>query len=140
MKIFLDSSVLLSASGSDKSLSRLVTILASRRGWRLLSSGYCRSETVRNLAKLGDGAAENWPKIEKKLVYVADALTSERPLLLAAGKDKPVLISALAAECDLLLTLDRGDFGILLNTEVYGMRVETPRDFLLWQGVAQIRT
>ncbi len=37
--------------------------------------------------------------------------------------------------CVVLLTLDLGDFGILLNTRVYGMRVETPRDFLLRQGI-----
>ena len=135
MKIFLDSSVLLSASGSSKSLSRLVTVLASSRNWELLSSGYCRSETVRNLSKVGVGVLESWPQIEKRVVFVADALTSERPLLLTAGKDKPVLISALAAECDVLLTLDLGDFGILLNTKVYGMWVETPRDFLLRQGI-----
>lgn len=135
MKVFLDSSVLLSASGSVKSLSRLVTVLASRRKWSLLSSGYCRAETIRNLPKLGSSALESWPEIERGIIFVADALTSERPLLLAAGKDKPVLISALAAECDVLLTLDRADFKIPLNTEVYGMRVETPRDFLIRQGL-----
>lgn len=90
---------------------------------------------MRNLSKLGEDAVENWAEIRKAVVFGADALTSERPLLLTAGKDKPVLISALAAECDVLLTLDRGDFGLLLNTEVYGMRVETPRDFLLRQGI-----
>ena len=31
-----------------------------------------------------------------KLEWVPDALTSKRPLLLTASKDKPVLISALA--------------------------------------------
>jgi hypothetical protein len=51
--------------------------------------------------------------------------------LLAASKDKPVLISALAARCDALLTLDTGDFDLLLGTEVYGMLVTTPRDFLM---------
>jgi hypothetical protein len=55
--------------------------------------------------------------------------------LLTAAKDKPVLISALAARCDALLTLDTGDFELLLGTEVYGMLVTTPRDFLIRQDL-----
>jgi len=58
------------------------------------------------------------------------ALTTQQPLLLTASKDKPVLISALAARCEVLLTLDKADFALLLGTVVYGMRVRTPRDFL----------
>ena len=38
------------------------------------------------------------------------------PLLLAASKDKPVLISALTAKSEVLLTLDKADFGPLLGT------------------------
>jgi len=52
---------------------------------------------------------------------------------LAAGfhtaKDKPVLISALAC-ADVLLTLDRRDFGALLGQKVYGLQVVTPGGFL----------
>jgi hypothetical protein len=69
------------------------------------------------------------------MVFVPDVVTSTRPLLLTAAKDKPVLISALAAECQVLLTLDRGDFGIVLETEVYGMLVTTPRAFLVREGL-----
>jgi len=69
-----------------------------------------------------------------------DALTSTRPLLLTAAKDKPVLISALAAESQVLLTLDRGDFDIVLETEVYGMLVTTPRGFLVREGQGDGKT
>ncbi|MEX1049017.1 MAG: hypothetical protein WED15_05790 [Akkermansiaceae bacterium] len=37
----------------------------------------------------------------------------------------------MAAHCSVLLTLDKGDFGLLLGTTVYGMWVRTPRDFLV---------
>ena len=84
VRLFLDSSVLLSASGSEKSLSRLVIVLAPRRKWTLVSSGYCRAETLRNLSKVSTSAIETWPKIEPDIFFVADALTSERPLLLTA--------------------------------------------------------
>jgi hypothetical protein len=56
-------------------------------------------------------------------------------LVLTASKDKPVLISALAARCEVLLTLDKADFGLLLETVVYGMQVTTPRDFLIEAGL-----
>ena len=135
MKIFLDSSVMLSAAGSEKSLSCLVVTLASERGWQLVSSAYCRAETNRNVGKFGPEAAKRWERM--KLEFVPDALTRTRPLLLTAAKDKPVLISALAAECNVLLTLDRGDFGIILDTEVYGMWVTTPRGFLVREGLGE---
>lgn len=121
----------LSACGSGKSLSRLITEIAPERDWRLISASYCRTETSRNIGKLGTEAVLIWPGMQPKVEWVPNALTSRKPLPLTASKDKPLLISALAAKCEVLLTLDKGDFGILLGTRVYGMRVSTPRDFLI---------
>lgn len=135
MRIFLDSSVILSACGSEKSLSRLITLVAEDRGWHLVSSAYCRSEVARNVGKFGDEATVHWTGLCTRLEWVPNALTSKRPLLLAASKDKPVLISALADQSKVLLTLDIGDFGPLLGTEVYGTLVTTPRDFLISEGL-----
>lgn len=131
MRVFLDSSVILSACGSERSLSRLITILAAERGWDLVSAAYCRAETIKNLAKFPPQASAHWHDLQGRIEWVPNALTTKRPLLLTASKDKPVLISALAAKCQTLLTLDTGDFGILLGTGVYGMCVATPRDFLV---------
>ena len=86
------------------------------------------------MIKFGEAGILTWGKVEPKIRIVPNAVVSSRPLLLAAAKDKPVLISALASESDYLLTLDIADFGIVLNTSVYGMRVATPRQFLLEQG------
>jgi len=135
VRVFLDSSVLLSACGSGKSLSRLITEIAPARGWLLISASYCSAETSRNIGKLGEEAVLRWPVMQSKIEWVPNALTSKKPLLLTASKDKPVLISALAAKCAVLLTLDKGDFGILLGTTVYGMLVSTPRDFLIGEGL-----
>ena len=135
MRIFLESGVLLSACGSGKSLSRLIMEIAGDRGWSLISASYCHAETSKNIRKLGEEAALRWPKMQSKVEWVPNALTSRRPLLLTASKDKPVLISALATKCAVLLTLDKGDFGILLGTTVYGMLVCTPRDFLIAEGL-----
>ena len=135
MKLFLDSSVLLSASGSEKSLSRLIVTIADEWDWKLVTAFYCRDETNRNIGKFPPKAAMDWKSIQKGLTILPNALTSNRPLLLTASKDKPVLISALAAKCDVLLTLDSGDFGVILETKVYGMTVSTPRSFLIEQGL-----
>ena len=45
-----------------------------------------------------------------------------------AGKDRPILFSALAWA--VLLTLDRNDFGELLGTTFYGLLVLKPGTFL----------
>jgi predicted nucleic acid-binding protein len=135
VRLFLDSSVLLSAAGSEKSLSRLIVTLADSWHWELVTAAYCRDETIRNIGKFPRNAASSWEALQKVLCIVPNALTSQRPLLLVASKDKPVLISALAAKAEVLLTLDSGDFGVLLDTKVYGMLVATPRSFLLSQGL-----
>ena len=135
MKVFLDSSVLLSACGSESSLSRLITEIAGERKWTLVSAAYCRAETAKNLGKFGPAADRHWNSLQRKVAWASNALTTRRPLLLTASKDKPVLISALAEKCDLLLTLDKCDFGMLLGTEVYGVMIMTPRDFLVSQGL-----
>jgi predicted nucleic acid-binding protein len=135
VRLFLDSSVLLSAAGSEKSLSRLIVTIADEWGWDLVTSFYCRDETNRNIVKFPPRAAKTWKALQDELSFTPNALTSNRPLLLTASKDKPVLITALAAKCDVLLTLDTGDFGILIDTKVYGMLVATPRSFLIVQGL-----
>ncbi len=73
--------------------------------------------------------------LQLRIEWVPNALTTKRHLFLTAFQNKPVLISALAAKCDTFLTLDTGDFGIVLGTEVYGMEVGTPRDFLFRAGL-----
>ena len=73
--------------------------------------------------------------MQAKIEWVPNALTSKKPLLLTASKDKPVLISALAAKSEVLLTLDKADFALLLGTTVYGMVVSTPQDFLVQNGL-----
>jgi len=135
VRLFLDSSVLLSAAGSEKSLSRLIVTIADKWGWELVTAFYCRDETNRNIGKFPCKAAKIWQALQNDLSVTPNALTSTRPFLLTASKDKPVLISALAAKCNVLLTLDTGDFGIIIDTKVYGMIVTTPRSFLIGKGL-----
>jgi hypothetical protein len=60
-------------------------------------------------------------------------LALDRPLVFPKAKDRPVVISALAAHCEWLLTLDETDFHGNLGHEIYGMRIATPGQFLIEQ-------
>ncbi len=134
MRIFLDTSVLLAASGSGMGASRFLITEASGHDWELVSSDYCAEETRRNLAKVGRPAANIWMnEIKPRLRFVRADLTLDKPLVFPKAKDRPVVITALAARSDWLLTLDEGDFHTKLGREVYGLRIATPGEFLLEQ-------
>lgn len=134
MRLFLDTSVLLAASGSGNGASRFLITAASAHGWELVSSDYCDEEARRNLPKLGRSAASAWKTViapEVRLVRADVAL--DKPLVFPKAKDRPVVITALATRAEWLLTLDEGDFHAKLGREVYGLRIATPGEFLLEQ-------
>ena len=134
MRIFLDTSVLLAASGSSKGASHFLITEASARSWELVSSDYCVEETRRNLPKLGHSAALAWKnQIVPHLLLVRASLALDKPLVFPKVKDRPVVITALAAQSDWLLNLDEGDFHAKLGREVYGLRIATPGEFLVEQ-------
>ncbi len=56
MILFLDTSVLLAASGSVTGAARFVCRNGAGQGWTLLTSGYCLQETLRNLPKISPTA------------------------------------------------------------------------------------
>lgn len=60
----------------------------------------------------------------------------ERALVFPKAKDRPVVITALAAEAVVLLILDRTDFHGALGGQIYGMSIRTPADFFVEQGKA----
>jgi hypothetical protein len=57
----------------------------------------------------------------------------DKALVFPKTKDRPVVITDLASQSAVLLTLDRMDFHRVLGTEVYGMAVRTPAEFLIEQ-------
>lgn len=134
MTLFLDTSVLISACGSENGASRHVCESGTSHGWRLITSGYCRNETLRNLPRLGTQGLSAWAKfVEPRIEFVPDVISLDKALVFEKAKDRPVLISALAANAEFLLTLDRTDFHRTLGTQVYGMSVRTPAEFLIEQ-------
>lgn len=139
MKLFLDTTVLLAACGSSQGSSHAIIFeYASWNKWKLISSPYCFAEVQKNLTKLPQKTWPQWQKIQPLLISAPDVVTLNKPSLLSAGKDKPILYSAIACKADALLTLDTTDFKILLNTTVYGVEVQTPGQFLLNQRKLKI--
>jgi len=133
VRLFLDTSVLLAASGSSKGASRFLLQEASAHGWELISSDYCEEETRRNLPKLGRSASTAWKTITPKVRIVRADYALDKPLVFPKAKDRPVVITALASRAAWLVTLDEGDFHTKLGREVYGLRIATPGEFWLEQ-------
>jgi predicted nucleic acid-binding protein len=137
VKLFLDTSVLLAAAGSTKGASRFVVAQAHAQGWALLTASYCIEETLRNARRLGTKATTALSRaIIPRLEIVPTELAFDKALVFPKAKDRPVLLSALGAEADWLLTLDETDFQKVIGSQVYGMKVTTPGLFLILQREA----
>ena len=129
MNLFLDASVVLAACGRPAGASCAVFDLASRNGWTLMTSPYVVSEVTRNLPRLPAQATTDWARLRGVLAAVRDVWTMDRPAVFGPAKDRPVLFTA-AAWAEVLLTLDRGDFGAVMGKGFYGLDVLRPGDFL----------
>jgi len=129
VRLFLDTSVLLAACGSAKGASREIFRLAPRQNWTLVTIPYVLDEVGRNLAALPYRASADWVRLRANLVVEDNILSVDRPAIFSAGKDRPILFSALAW-ADVLLTLDSRHFGDLLGGSFYGLPVLRPGIFL----------
>jgi hypothetical protein len=127
--LFLDTSVLLAASGSVTGASHEIFRRAAANNWVLVSTPYVVEEVLRNLPDLPPSASAEWARLRPALLVMDDVLTLDRPAVFLAGKDRPILFSAMAW-ADILLTLDRADFGGLMDSPFYGLLVFKPGVFL----------
>lgn len=90
---------------------------------------------VRNLPELPPAATADWARLRPGLLLMDDVLTLDRPAVFGPAKDRPILFSALAW-ADVLLTLDRGDFGQLMDRTFYGLLILKPGTFLARERAA----
>jgi hypothetical protein len=127
--LFLDTSVLLAACGSTAGASHEIFRQSRAHGWVLIVSPYVIGEVLNNLPDLSPAATSLWARLRGELLVLDDVLTVDRPVIFAAGKDRPILFSAVAWT-DVLLTRDTGDFGDLLGGSFYELLVLTPGAFL----------
>jgi predicted nucleic acid-binding protein len=129
VRLFLDTSVVLAACGSERGASREIFRVAPDFGWVLLVTPYVLDEVIANLPSLPSSAAVDWGHLRSDLALMDDVLTIDRAAVFERAKDRPILFSALAW-ADVLLTLDRSDFGTLLGSTFYELSILTPGMFL----------
>ncbi|MGQ0633034.1 MAG: hypothetical protein ACT4QC_00335 [Planctomycetaceae bacterium] len=125
----MDASVLLAASASEQGASREIFRLAAQNGWVLLASSYVLEEVLTNLSSLPADATVSRARLRPELALADDVLTLDKAVVFEPAKDRPVLFTALAWS-DVLLTLDRSDFGALLGGAFYDLSILTPGGFL----------
>jgi hypothetical protein len=127
---------MLAASGRVTGASHAIFDLAGTSGWMLYTGDYVLREVERNLRqRLPATASSEWNVLRPMLGVAADELTHPWPVIFSAAKDRPVLFTA-AAVADVLLTLDRADFGGVMVSGFYGLPVMTPGDFLRLERAA----
>jgi predicted nucleic acid-binding protein len=129
VRLFLDTSVVLSACASAAGASREIFRAAPVNDWVLVATPYVVAETERNLSGFSPDAKSKWLELRQNILLMRDVLTLKIPAVFPVRKDRPVLFGALSW-ADFLLTLDRADFSKLLGGEFYGMPVLKPGDLL----------
>lgn len=137
MTVFVDTSTLLAASWSAKGLSRLLIDHAATANWDLVTADYCVSEVEKNVSKHAAGGADWKRVIRPSLTVVGSVYVLDRPIVFDATKDKPVILSAVGCDAAYLVTSDSADFAHVLGSVVYGVKVRTPKSFLLEMGVVE---
>ena len=127
-RIFLDANVLFSAAYGSHGLDYF---------WELAKTGHCILLASRYVLEEGKRNLENpdqLKKLDEHLVNVE--IVSEVdpgihcPIDLP-GKDKPVLMSAISAKADYLVTGDQTHFGKYFGQTIMGVKICLPRDYIL---------
>ncbi len=125
-RIFLDANILFSAAYGSPGLIRLWE-LARRGKCRLLASDYVVEEARRNLddsrqVKTLDGLLET--------VEIVPEVDPQTPCPLdLPEKDRPVLLAAISAKADYLVTGDMVHFGNYFRKTVGPLKICLPRQY-----------
>ena len=135
MTAFLDTSTILAACWPNRGLSRLLIDYAPKADWKLVTANYCIDEVEKNVRKHPAGAVDWMGIVRTRLESVGSVYVIDRPIVVDATKDKPVLLSAIGSDADCLVTSDTTDFAHILGTVVYGVKVRTPKSFLQEMGM-----
>lgn len=134
-RLFLDSSVLISASASNTGASALTLMLCSYGKIQGIVSDYVIKESSRNIAnKLNEDAYKRFVFYLKNCGLVIcpsfDKLLKAVPI---ASKDQPIVQAAICSGVEYLITLDKKDFfkeNIIEYLRQYNIRLMRPGDFI----------
>ena len=124
--LFLDANVLISAAWKERSE---IAEIWQMKGTRLVTSNYVMGEVQRNLHQVG--------QIERLrvLMRTVQIVSLEKPLelseaLMLPEKDRPVLVGAVQAKADHLVSGDKKHFGPLYGRTIRGVRITSPTELL----------
>jgi len=127
-RIFLDANILFSVAYGSLGLGRLWEL--QKKGYCvLLASRYVIEEAKRNLTKLDELNKLKACLSNVQIVLEADP-SIDCPIDLPE-EDQPVLMAAISAKADYLLTGDIEHFGKYFGQTVMGVRICMARDYLL---------
>lgn len=122
MKCFLNANVLFSAANESSQLHRLIHWLQETH--ELITSDYAQEEAIRNIRAKRNDWAFGYTQIMRSIRTVESA---QRPIEVElAEKDQPILATAIAEQCDILVTGDKRDFGHLFGKTIQGVKILTP--------------
>jgi predicted nucleic acid-binding protein len=130
--VFLDANILFSAAIGGPVFELLLELAQAGRV-RLTTSRGCVLEAERNLERKRADSRQALDAL-LQVVLVADREEPEHvewAKRLIDTEDVHVLASARSAGADVLLTGDVTHFGVLMDRDDLGLRVSTPRAFLL---------
>lgn len=125
--LFLDANILFSASYREN--SRILK-LWQIKSVKLVSSSYAVDETRRNIDS--PSQKERLDKLLKKLTQVLPYhLDIDLPEdIKIREKDKPILLAAISAKADFLITGDMRDFGEFYGKKIGGVTILSPSKYL----------
>lgn len=115
MRVFLDANLLFAGAYRSGSNVDLLIEVAPALKLTLLTCSYALGEARRNIEAKVPGRL---PALDRLLssIDVVETADSEHCPIPLREKDRPILASALAARCQVLLTGDKRDFGPWLDS------------------------
>ena len=129
-RVFVDSNVLISAIQSETSVSRKLLLLLSE-DHQLIICSYSITEVSRIISKRFPNKLSEWDhfltRLEFELVYTPSDISSFKVPYIRDDKDIPILVSAILAEPDILVT---GDHDFHTHEIQEHFAVYTPVDFV----------
>jgi predicted nucleic acid-binding protein len=130
MRIFVDANVLFSAARSAGAIRTLLQMLQST-GHALAADAYVVTEARRNLEAKAGADAQIYlqgllAQMEVRQVSYAEVAHGQSLVGWLPEKDRPVLLAAMAMQCDVLLTGDRTHFGAGYGKTFAGVMVYVP--------------
>ena len=138
MRIFVDANVLFSAARSAGAIRTLMQMVQST-GHALAADAYVVAEARRNLeAKAGADALLYLESLlaQMEVCQLSYAEVAHEQSLVGwlPEKDQPVLLAAMAMQCDVLLTGDRTHFGAGYGKTFAGVTLYAPTHLarMLW--------